>query len=616
MKTLNHFLSIFLILFCINFSLTQEGTDSQLAQFYFNNGEFEKALPYCQKVYSIENSKFNFKRLYDCLLNTSNNKDAEKILKKQVAANKDDFEYPIMLADFYQKTEKPKESLKIYKDLIEEFAPSSYSILPLYQALRTANKNDLAMEALQKGRKSLKDDFPLNIQFAEMYILNKETEKMIEEYLNLLESNSSSIDMVQNSLARYIDFSLETSTGSASDTDLLKEKLLTKVQKKPNDFVFSEMLIWLLIQKKQFNSAIIQAQALDKRENGEGIRVLEIGNMCLQNKNYGAARLAYKYVVSLGEDKQFYYPAEFALLNSRYIEITEQRNYAPNEVQETLNEFNQVITRLGISRNSIEIVKQYAHILAFYGNDTPKAVETLKKALALAGLTSIQSAELKMLLADIYVIQDEIWESSLLYMQIDKDFKFEPIGFEAKFKNARIFYYDGDFKFAQSQLDILKQSTTKLIANDAMKLSILITDNYGLDSNFTAMSKFALADLLLEQHQYDKAFELYDTIVKAFPYHGLADEILLRKSQAMQQQGKWNEAIVFLNDLLKMHGDDILADDAVFQLASIYEVNLADKEKAIEMYKKILFEYKGSLYTAEARKRLRILRGDEIEGEL
>jgi tetratricopeptide (TPR) repeat protein len=142
-------------------------------------------------------------------------------------------------------------------------------------------------------------------------------------------------------------------------------------------------------------------------------------------------------------------------------------------------------------------------------------------------------------------------------MQVDKEFKFEPIGFEAKFKNARIFYYDGDFKFAQSQLDVLKQSTTKLIANDAMKLSILITDNYGLDSNFTAMSKFAQADLLLEQHQFNKAFELYDTILKAFPYHGLSDEILLRKSQALQQQGKWNESIPFLEEIIKIHGEDI-----------------------------------------------------------
>jgi predicted Zn-dependent protease len=605
MKTL---ISLF-FLFAIFCSSAQEGTDAQLAQYYFTNSEFDKALPYCQKVFSKENSKFNFKRLYECLINTNNFKDAEKLIKKQISSNKTEFEYSLMLAELYQKQEKPKESQKIYKELIEEYAVSVYSIVPLYSAFRQANLNDYAFSTLEKGRKTFKDDFPLNIYFAEMYQLNKESEKMIEEYLNLLDINSSNSDMVQISLTKSIDFSNEND----KEIDLLKEKLLNKVQKNPNNFVYSEMLIWLLIQKQQFASALIQAQALDKREQGEGIRVIDIGNMCLQNRNYKVARDAFKYVTSLGEDKQYYFTAEYSLLNANYTELVEQKNFSQEEIKLALIDYENAIQRIGNARKSADIIKQYSYILAYFANNKEKAIETLSEAMKVPGLTSMQYAEIKMLLADIYVLADNVWESSLLYMQIDKDFKFEPIGFEAKFKNARIFYFDGDFDFAQSQLDILKQSTTKLIANDAMKLSILITDNYGLDSNYTAMSKFAQADLLLEQHQYDKAFELYDTIMKAFPFHGLADEISLRKAQAMQNQGKWQEAILYLEELLKFHSQDILADDALFQLGSIYEINLLNKEKAIEYYKRILFDYKGSLYTAEARKRLRTLRGDEVE---
>ena len=195
-------------------------------------------------------------------------------------------------------------------------------------------------------------------------------------------------------------------------------------------------------------------------------------------------------------------------------------------------------------------------------------------------------------------------------MQIDKDFKFEPIGQEAKFKNARIFYYDGEFNFAQSQLDVLKQSTTKLIANDAMDLSLLITENFGLDSNYEAMYWFAKGDLLIEQHKYDEAFTYFDSIQTKYNYHSLGDDILLKKSFAMQLQGKWNDAVQYLDELLKYYAFDILADDAVFQLGDIYENHLMDSEKAAEYYKKILFEYKGSLHTIEARKRFRALRGD------
>jgi tetratricopeptide (TPR) repeat protein len=464
---------------------------------------------------------------------------------------------------------------------------------------------------LEKGRKTFKDKFLLNIQFAEMYKIQGETDKMIQEYIDFLENEPEALDLIQLAITQQIDFSKEDN----KEYELIKEKLLSKIQKKPNEFTYSEMLIWLFIQKKQFVSAINQAQALDKRQQQEGFRVFEIGNICLQNKHYEAARKAFKYVVSLGEDKQFYFQAEYALLNTRYIEITFQRNYSKEEIVVAIDEYKKVLNRIGMKAKAHKIIIELAQIEAFYANQATEAIDLLKQALVIPGLTSIQTAELKMLLADVYVLLDDIWESSLLYMQVDKDFKFEPIGFEAKFKNARIFYYDGDFKFAQSQLDVLKQSTSKLIANDAMKLSILITDNYGLDSNYTAMSKFAQADLLLEQHQYEKAFELYDTILTAFPYHGLADEILMRKAEAHQQQGKWNEAVTFLDQVLKFHGDDILADDALFQLGTIYELHLLNIDKASEMYKKILFDYKGSLYTTEARKRLRILRGDKIEDD-
>ncbi len=591
----------------ITLGLRAQESDLQLAQYYFSNGEFEKALPYCQKVYHKDNSKFNFLRYYECLLKTSNEKDAEKLLKKQISTHKDDFDFPLMLAELYQNQGKTKEVTKIYQDLVDEHAKSSFTVVELYQQFRKRNLTDWAMKTLETGRKQLKNDYPLHIQFAELYVMLGQTDKVIEEYIESLEAQPNNLDQIQTSLSNNIDFTDENS----KEADMLKQKLLEKVQKKPNETIYAEMLIWMFIQKKQFSSAILQAQALDKREGNDGFRVLEIGNMCLQNKNYNDARKAFKYVVSLGDDKQYYFQAEYALLNTRYTEITQQRSYSQEEIKEALNEYQVVLDRLGVNRKSFDIIKEMAHIKAFYANQSQEAIDLLKKGLEIPGLTAMQQAELKMLLADTYVLINDIWEASLLYMQVDKEFKFDPIGFEAKFKNARIFYYDGDFKFAQSQLDVLKQSTTKLIANDAMKLSILITDNYGLDSNFVAMSRFAQADLLLEQHQYAKAFELYDSIMKDFPYHGLADEITLRKAQAMQQQGKWNEAVAYLDELLKYHAQDILADDALFQLGSIYENNLLNNEKAMEMYKKILFEYKGSLYTAEARKRLRLLRGDK-----
>ena len=599
----------FSFIFCLNL-IAQTGTDEQLANYYFSAGEYEKALPYAQKVFNKDNNKANFMRYFDCLNYVGDEKQAEKILKKQISNYRNQLEYSILLGSFYETKDRSKEATKVYQNLVDDYANSTITITDLYQAFKSNGKLDWALTTLEKGRKNFKSNYPLNLEFAEIYGLQQKKDKMIEEYFQYLEINSANAILVQNALEERISFVPEN-----PDYELVKEKLIVKSQKKPNEYVYTEMLIWLFSQSKQFNAALVQAQALDKRQQAAGKWVYELGVTCLQNKEYQVARKAFQYVVNLGDKSYLFYEAEFALLSTRYLEITQFRNYSSEELNAAIADYEKTMQRVGKDRNTLRLIMELAEIKAFYANRAADAQKLLEDALLIPGLTSIQQAEIKIALGDVFVIQNDIWSASILYMQVDRDFKYEPIGFEAKFKNARIFYYDGDFDFAQNQLDVLKQSTSKLIANDAMKLSLLITENYGLDSNYTAMSKFAQADLLIQQHQYELAFNIFDSIIAEFPFHELSDEILLRKSLAMQNQGKWNEAISYLNELLKYHSDQILADDAVFQLAEIYENHLLDTEKAMEYYKMILFNYKGSLYTNEARKHLRILRGDVLVGE-
>lgn len=601
------------ILLCIAFislitpSFSQGETDLQLAQYYYTNGDFEKAGMYYVKLYDKDPSKINFSRYYECLIQTGNRKEAEKVLKKHSSSNKYDLEFKVMLGQFYEEDGETEKAQRIYDDLINDLqGDDANQVIALFNAFKSKGRNDLALLTLEKGRKMLKNSYPLHFQFADLYGATGQTEKMIGEYLDLLDYHSSYANTVQTVLSRQIDLSLEES----KEYELLKTALLERIQKKPNETVYAEMLVWLFVQKKNFSAALVQVQALDKRVDEQGRRVLELGKVCVENKDYETARKAFKYVTSLGDDKLYYYQAENALLNTRFLEVTTNRNYSSEELAITISEYQTTLARIGKKRSSIPLIIEMSHIQAFYGDQSAAAIDNLNEGLKIPGITDMQKAELKMQLADIHVLHGDIWEASLLYMQVETDFKFEPIGHEAKFKNARIFYYDGEFDFAQSQLSVLKESTSKLIANDALKLSLLITDNFGLDSNYQAMTWFANADLLIEQHKYTEAFVLFDSIIKTYPFHSLGDEILLRKSKAMQLQGNWEQSIAFLEELLKYHKEDILADDALFQLGDIYENHLNDKEKASEYYKVILFDHKGSLYSVEARKRFRTLRGD------
>ena len=515
------------------------------------------------------------------------------------------------MGQFYEQNKEPSKAQKLYDDLINDLESDPNAVINLFNAFKSKDKNDLALQTIEKGRKLLKSSYPLNFQFAELYGATGQNEKMMNEYQDLLDFNSGYATTIQTVLIRQIDFSEEDS----KEYTLLRNALLDRIQKKPNEPVYAEMLIWLLIQSRNFNSALVQAQALDKRLGEQGRRVLELGQMCVENKEFETARNSFKYVTLLGEDKMYYFQAENALLNTRFLEVTTNRNYSDAEIETTIAEYQVILSRVGKKRTSIPLIMEMSHIQAFYSDKSNEAISNLKEALNTPGITDMQKAEIKMLLADIHVLHGDIWEAALFYMQVENDFKFEPIGHEAKFKNARIFYYDGEFDFAQAQLGVLKESTSKLIANDALKLSLLITDNFGLDSNFRAMSWYANGDLLIEQHKYTEAFQLFDSIILTFPYHSLGDEILLVKAKAMQQQGKWEDAIRFLEELLKYYKEDILADDAIFQLAEIYENQMNNKEKASEFYKIILFDYKGSLYSEEARKRFRSLRGESSSEE-
>lgn len=586
----------------------QPATDVQLADYYYNNGELDKAKAYYEKLYKKNPIKTYFDRYYACLLNENDQKSIEKLLKQQIEYSRGEAEYSVMLGQFYEENQQNDKAEKIYKTLVAELSPNPTAVINLYNAFKAKGKNEWAFQTITKGRSVLKDTYPLNFQFAEYYGANKETKKMVQEYLNLIDFNSGYTETVQTLLSRVIDFNNKSSEEYA----ILKTELLTRAQKNPSDVRAAEMVTWLFIQSRDFPAALIQEQALDKRLQLNGSRVYDLGIICIENNDYPTARKAFTYVKNLGQENPLFYQAENAMLNTRFKEITTVRNVTADEIQETIAEYKTTLNRVGKSYRSLPLILELAHIQAFYFDQAQAAIQLLQDALNLDRLTDIQKAEVKMKLADILVLHGDIWEASLYYMQIDKSFKFETIGQEARFKNARVFYYDGEFDYAQSQLDVLKQGTSRLIANDALQLSLLITDNYGLDSNYTAMFWFASADLLIEQHKYTQAFQLFDSIMQKFPYHSLGDEILIKKAQAMQQQGKWNEAIGYLDELLKYYGKDILADDAWFIKGDIYQNHLFDNEKAMECYKEILFNHQGSIHTTEARKRFRELRGDKV----
>ncbi len=138
---------------------------------------------------------------------------------------------------------------------------------------------------------------------------------------------------------------------------------------------------------------------------------------------------------------------------------------------------------------------------------------------------------IKLQLADIYLYKNEVWEATLLYSQIEKRLGDEPVGHEARYRNARLRYYIGEFEWANTQLNVLKAATSKLIANDAMSLSLLIKDVLMEDTSGAILKIFAHADLLAMQGFDSKAASSLDSLNVAVSNEVITPRILMRKAE-------------------------------------------------------------------------------------
>ena len=257
-------------------------------------------------------------------------------------------------------------------------------------------------------------------------------------------------------------------------------------------------------------------------------------------------------------------------------------------------------------------MRQLANLKAFKLNQLSAAQTILEEALAIPGVKDQTLAEIKLDLADIYILNNDRWEAALLYGQVEKSFSNEPLGQEAKFKNAKLSFYNGDFSWAKAQLDVLKASTSQLIANDALDLSLLLQDNLAFDTTGNALKMYAKADLLQFKNQLDESLTLLDSINIAFPNNDLADDILQSKSKIYIKKSDYKKTSEILNELIEKYSFSIWADDALFNLAMLEEEKLDDKINAQKHYEKLMTDFPGSLFVIEARKRFRNLRGDTL----
>jgi len=593
-----------LILGLLISSLGLSAQQSKLAAQYFSDGEYEKAASVYQKLYEKNNHNFYyFDKYVECLISLEAYDECESAIKKAIRKNSNNIQLYVSYGNLYEQQFMPEKAEEKYKLAIKKMPKDKYQVTRLANSFIKANKYDYAVKTYEQGIKILEENsFAYNL--GDLYKRKGDVPKMIGYYLESLEQNPGRI----NSLKTIFQRSL-----SVDDFDELQAQLYDKIDTNNTNIEYIELLTWVFIQKKDYQGAMRQAKALDRQLSENGGRIMRLSDIAFNDKDYSTAISGYEFVVqNKGITSTYYLDAKRKLLKSHQSMVLEKADYTQEDLLQLEKRYLDFLDEFGSSKLTAPIIYELANFEAFYLNNLDKAIGLLKELVGFPGVEKHILAENKLALGDFYLMKGDRWEATLLYSQVDKDFEDNILGHEARFKNAQLSYYNADFEWAQAQFDILKASTSKLISNDAIDLSVFIMDNMGLDTNIIAMKYYAEAELLTFQNRYDEAFTKLDSLTHQFSEHPLVDDILYEKAQIYTKKREYTKAVDLYTQIIEKHFEEIRADNAMFHLAELYENQLNDSEKAKALYERLFMELSNSTLAVEARKRFRRLRGDVL----
>lgn len=588
------------------FGATVFAQDPRLGREYFSNGEFEKAAEIYQQLHEKDRKQdYYYERYLTTLMELQDYKTAEEMLKKAIKASPEKIERYVDYGNIFQLQTQPDKAKDQYEKAIKALSNDQIQIIKLAEAFANKKLYDYAVATYEKGEKLIKEKHAFAYELGAIYYQKGENDKMITAYLDALEFQPSRLTNIQALFQR----SMPPETGF----DELKTQLFARIQKDEKNILYPDMLIWVFTQEGDYSSALRQAKALDKRLGDNGTRIFKLAQSAMSERKFLAAIEGYEYIAKeKGLESPYYLESRENILRAKRENLIEAATYTKADLLDLEKDFEQFLGEFGRSRATVDVMQDLASFEARYLYNLDKAIAVLEEVINLPQLAPMTLALAKIELGDYYLMKGDPWEATLLYSQVDKAQKDAPLGAVARFKNAKLSYYKGDFDWSQGQLDAIKGSTSELMSNDAIDLSVFIMEHLNLDTSARAMQLFADADLLRFQNREDEAIVKMDSLLANFKGHGLEDDVIFVKAQIAARRRQYQAAADFYQIIIDKYKEGILVDNAIFALAQLYETRLNDKTKAMALYDKIILEHSGSLFVVDARKRYRFLRGDEL----
>lgn len=571
-----------------------------LAKQYFADGDYDKAVVFFEKLVEQNPRRTDYAEgLVACYQQLERYADAETFLTEKISLGNAYPTFYIELGYNYALQDLPEQAKEQYNQaisIIDENPNYGYGIGFRFQKYALL---EYALKSYSKAME-LNPKLDYNFQMTRIYGEQGDIDKMYRSYIKLIIDEKSSMS---NVLRNFDDF--VTSDPENENNIKLKAILLEGAQKTPN-LKWNELLSWLFVQQKQYGSAFRQEKAIFRRMDGSSTyRLKTLGELALEDSAISVAQEIFEFIVGNTNDEVTKLNAQLNLID---ILLLEPGKKTLTQVQ---SQYDELMSIHGYKSQTLQLQIAYANFLTFKKDEPEPAISILKKSLSLP-LNKRGTAFVKSALGDILVFDKKFNEALIYFSQIQKSLKNDVLGQDARFKVAQTSFYKGDFDWALTQLKVLRSSTSQLIANDAMQLSLLISDNSLEDSTQTALKKYARADLLAYQNKTKEAIVELDGILQNHKGEKIEDEALLKQGELLESTEDYEAAKFNYQKIIEFYANGILADDAHFALGELYRKVLNEPEKAKAQYEKIIYNYQDSYFFPQARQQFRRLRGDAI----
>ncbi|MES2812210.1 MAG: tetratricopeptide repeat protein [Bacteroidota bacterium] len=570
--------------------------NEQLAQNYFDRGEFDKAiLIYEELVKKQPNNYQYFQKQVMCYQQLKQFEKAEELIQSRIIRLK----YPNLYVELgynYQLQKMQDKADKNYKVAIDKINENPNNVYTIARDFEQKVLVSQAIQAYNLGQK-LNPDANFDYQIALLQGQLGNIDSMINSLVDYAYKYPNNIILVQNQLNRFL---AEDHTKVFSEA--LRKALLLRTQK-TQDIFWNEFMSWYFVTQKEYGKAFIQEKAIYKRSPDNFDKILNLARLVSEEKEKEVEREILEFVLANTQYADIIIDVNCSLLKMDIEKATAKEYPVISE------KINQLLKTYGLTSNTIQLQILKANFDAFQLKQFESAKTTLTQALDLP-LNVYQKADVKLALADILLLDEKFNQAIIYYAQVESDLENDQIAHEASLKMAKASYFKGDFDWAQKQFKVLKSSTSQLIANDAMELFLLISDNTVEDSTQVALKKFAKADFLRYQNKNTEALQQFKMILEQHKGQSIEDDALLKIAELYEKLGEYQQALTYYQQIIEKHAEDIYIDEALFYSAEIYRKQLQDNEKAKSLYEKILFNHQDSIYFVESQSNYRKLRGD------